>query len=507
LSICLALAAAYSREGIRLPVILNNAFANTELHDVRAAAELLRDFSNRGYQILLLTGERDVANQFRAIDVPVRHLPNPVREVPSAAPRKEPAPGLSEARRQELNRQLNAIADEMDRKTKVVDYAAWSAEEFPGELTDRVRPQESAERPAASPIDDPALASEYFLLESSPIQDAPSIDAATAERFRKIGVLLVRDLLRLDVPQAAERLRYAGITASMIRRWQAESLLVCRVPHLRPYDARILVGCGITDPDQLAEMDAGELQRRVERFATTSTGQVLLRAGNRYELSRVTDWIRSARARGRRSDRQSYRGPNQDGLRSRNQRRRKRRSGERTADSRSQRSSRSSSREHTESQPVVLKMEHSGEPQRFYLNTHDSIEQAPSIGPRMAERFEAVGIVTVADFLSADASVLAKKLKRRRVTVDTIRTWQLQTTLACRIPWLRGHDAQILVACGINDVETLAKMNAGDLWKIVQPFTDTSQCRRIVRNGKSPDLDEVNDWIQWSRNARHLQAA
>jgi hypothetical protein len=152
-------------------------------------------------------------------------------------------------------------------------------------------------------------------------------------------------------------------------------------------------------------------------------------------------------------------------------------------------------------------MEQSQEPQRFYLNTGDSIEQAPSIGPRMAERFEAIGIVTVADFLNADADSLAERLNRRRIGADTIRLWQLQTTLACRIPWLRGHDAQILVACGIHDVESLAKMDSARLWKIVQPFIATVECKRIIRNGKSPDLEEIKDWIQWARNARHLQAA
>ena len=107
-------------------------------------------------------------------------------------------------------------------------------------------------------------------------------------------------------------------------------------------------------------------------------------------------------------------------------------------------------------------MEQSRERQRFYLNTNDSIEQAPSIGPRMAERFEAIGIVTVADFLKADAASMADQLNRRRVGTDTIRLWQLQTTLACRTPWLRGHDAQILVACGVDDVEVLAALRPGN---------------------------------------------
>jgi hypothetical protein len=50
-------------------------------------------------------------------------------------------------------------------------------------------------------------------------------------------------------------------------------------------------------------------------------------------------------------------------------------------------------------------------------------------------------------------------------------------------------------------------MEADALWKIVQPFLATSQCRRIIRSGKTPDFEEVYNWIQWARHARLLQAA
>jgi hypothetical protein len=77
----------------------------------------------------------------------------------------------------------------------------------------------------------------------------------------------------------------------MLRRWQAESLLTCRVPGLRPYDARILVACGITEPDQLVRTDVDELRRRVEMFGATDTGQRLFRSGSPNELRRVTNWM------------------------------------------------------------------------------------------------------------------------------------------------------------------------------------------------------------------------
>jgi hypothetical protein len=444
----------------------------------------------------------------------------------------------------EINRRLSAIAEEENTVAATKDRPAFSAEEFPGELTDRVRP--TAPVVLETTTEDEEGADEYFLRENSPIQEAPSIDAATAERFRKIGVMYVRDLLRIDIDDAAQRLRHAGITAGMIRRWCAEALLVCRVTRLRPYDARILVGAGIESPQQLARLDADELRRRVESFAATSTGQVLLQAGNRYELSRLANWIHSARRwdreryhdNGKRfsSERQDRQRGDQpvvvgehatedfDSRQYWMRRRRHARSGgyangrsrqtsareasgsARNKDRRSDSSSRDAARQ-GDKDAMLLKMDQESDKLRFYLNTVDPLEDAPSIGPRTAERFERIGIRTVADFLRADPETTAGRLKHRYIKAETIRQWQQQAALVCRIPQLRGHDAQILVACGIHEPETLASTDPTALWHKVEPFSDTSEGRRIIRSGKAPDFAEVYDWIQWASHARQLRAA
>jgi energy-coupling factor transporter ATP-binding protein EcfA2 len=502
LSLCLALVAAYARRGTRLPLILNDAFANIDNPGVATAAAVLRDYCQQGHQVLLFTRHQHVADRFRSLDVSVRQLPafdRPRVAAPVKAVQAEITPTLSE-----INQQLNMIAEELAGPPPVRERAMWSSEEFPGELTDRVRsktPEPS--RDQDEPLD-ADLAAEFFLLETSPIQDAPSIDSATAERFRKIGVLFVRDLLRLDVAEAADRLRYAGITAPMIRRWQAESLLTCRIPRLRPYDARILVACGIATPEQLAQLEAAELRRRVEHFAETSTGDVLLRSGNRYELSRLTEWIHAARR-----DQQRNRATRDDSprpSRSTHDRDERRRSPAARA-VRQPTAGPERTRTREESKPVVLKMEQGETPLRFYLELIDPIEQAPSIGPRTAERLESIGVRTVADFLQADPVATAARLKRRSVDAHVIRIWQQQATLVCRVPWLRGHDAQILVACGVTDPEILAKLDAGSFWKTVQPFVQSDEAKRMLRSSKTPDLEEVTQWIQWAGHARTLRAA
>ena len=72
---------------------------------------------------------------------------------------------------------------------------------------------------------------------------------------------------------------------------------------------------------------------------------------------------------------------------------------------------------------------------------------------------------------------------------------------------MRGHDAQILVACGISDPAKLSAMDADSLWAIVKPFIKTPEAKRIIRNGKAPDKAEISDWIEWAQSSRTLAAA
>ncbi len=144
---------------------------------------------------------------------------------------------------------------------------------------------------------------------------------------------------------------------------------------------------------------------------------------------------------------------------------------------------------------------------KFYLNLDDPVEAAPSIGPRTAERFEKIGIHTIRDFLRTTAESMAEKIDYKRIDETVIRQWQDQSRLVCRVPNLRGHDAQLLVACGVTEPERLETMSAGQLMSLVGPFSDTKEGLKIIRSGKKPDLDEVADWIRWSKHTRSLNAA
>lgn len=446
------------------------------------------------------------------------------------------------------------------------------------------------QRPAKT-IAEPA--SPFFLTVDSPVDQAPSIDAVAAARLRGLEITHINHLMQQDSNRLADALGLVRVDATTIRRWKAESRLVCQVPQLRGFDARVLVGCGVTTPAQLAAIHPVDLLQQVEAFLATDRGQQILLSGSSHELSRITSWIATANssdgvrpgritsdrdrtARGqsrrhqdrrnglstagdgseyafdsaryeyetsngssRRSGRSSLRdnGANESksGRRSRASRRsrssnisrsdsagsgtdrRSSRRGERSEsgsrNGSARRSRRSSNRDQRESRDFVQYERQSNQSEqqqselKFYLQRESPIIDAPSIGARMAERLNAVGIYTVNDLLNADLESLATELDHRRIDADLLLQWQQQASLVCRVPMLRGHDAQLLVAAEITTPEELAQCDADELFGVVDLIARSSEGKRIIRGGKLPDLEEVTEWISFGSQHRELMAA
>ncbi|MEZ6044634.1 MAG: DUF4332 domain-containing protein [Planctomycetaceae bacterium] len=164
----------------------------------------------------------------------------------------------------------------------------------------------------------------------------------------------------------------------------------------------------------------------------------------------------------------------------------------------------------SESKPVSHPLSNKSQPAeklKYYLHRSSDLVDAPSIGPKTAKRFRKIGIKTVDDFLNADPVDMATQLDLRYITVEELKNWQDQTELVCRIPNLRGHDAQILVYSGIRKVEHLEGWEPRPLLDLVQPFVDSAEGVRLLRGSGQPDLQEVSDWLRWSTSARALRAA
>lgn len=144
---------------------------------------------------------------------------------------------------------------------------------------------------------------------------------------------------------------------------------------------------------------------------------------------------------------------------------------------------------------------------RYYLRPADDVVDAPSIGPKTAKRLEKAGIDTVADLLACDPADTAAQLRVRYIDAALIEEWQAQARLVCRTPNLRGHDAQILVACDVTQPAQLAAADVDELLAAAQEFALSAEGKRVLRSSAVPDREEVEDWIAWAGQARELPLA
>jgi predicted flap endonuclease-1-like 5' DNA nuclease len=358
----------------------------------------------------------------------------------------------------------------------------------------------------------------YFLQLCDRMTEAPITTLAISRAIENCGIYTVANFLHADPVRLAERLQDLDVTSSQLRRWQGQARLMCGVRKLRGYDAKILVACGVTSPEQLADIRPHELSEMVEAFVATPEGSRIVRSGSDFEISRITQWIRSVGRVPSGADRFPSR--NSERRNGTPQRARTVASVENRSTSQAPRSDHSRESSPQRSKPVnssrSVRTDRASPipstapdllPLKFFLEESSHVEAAPSIGPQMAQRLEKIGVITVANLLAQDPAEMADRLRHRRVSAEVVGQWQRQAELVCRIPQLRGHDAQILVACEVTTPEELASRKPAELYSKIMPFVRSKAGQRILRQGKEPTVEEVADWVTWACYARQLAAA
>jgi nucleotidyltransferase/DNA polymerase involved in DNA repair len=509
LALRMAAADLMGQRGVQLPLLLDDPASGW--FGALETAPLINAwsrFAEAGHQLIALTAHRGLVEGIRTAGGAVQTL------VPSHYYQMRYRDTWQDRRQSlgQLNRELDTVWRE---NNGVFDDPYWYRPAADPAPTIRYRDHSEsidANRVSRGP------ASPFFLTSASPIDQAPSIDAVAAQRLNQIGIATVGQLLTADPHRLADRLELADVTPAVVNRWQSESTLVCGVPQLRNFDARVLVGCGFTTPEQLARMHPGRLLERVEAFLATDRGRQILRSGTSYELSRITSWIAAANRSVARSDRypkQSYSASrNRESLRTEPRESFKKRRETDDADDRSRRRGASGrrrksrnrhlaenvTREEARPTATVTKL-------KFYLHRESPIVDAPSIGPKTAAKLQALGIHTVDSFLTANPDRIASQLRNRRITRQRILAWQQQASLVCRIPMLRGHDAQLMVEAGITEPKQVAGYAPESLLAKIIPVARSAEGKRILRGATEPDLAEVTDWIEWAKEQRPLKAA
>lgn len=465
LSLRLALWQEYRHRGIEMPLILDEVLSDSDEARLAAVVRTVIDFCGDNGQIVFLTCQEPLLQAFEAAGVSIRSLPGSERII-----RK--------------------------RTTSELDVAPTPVElqDQQAGMLDRIQPDEP-----------------YWLQTDSAVGLVPSLAEQMARRIGSIGVRTVGNLIELDPENTEIPLDSLQISASKLRMWQAEARLLCCVPDLTARDAQVIVLCGIMSPAELAEADADDLLRRLRRLREGDREYATNGWLSKHDVwptrAHFVKWIGCGRRA--RSYRQAFDWANRrfDSAHDADRLHRPHFShssrGNRDSVPSSARQPKQTVKLHTVPESEVAQ----DEELKFYLNMDSPVVDAPGIGPRTAERLSKVGVNVVADLVHRDAAELSRKLKNRRLTEQVIHDWQLQAVLVCRIPELRGHDAQVLVACGFTDVEELAASQPESVFRVIRPFVNSSKGQRLLRSAKTPDLQEVTGWIEFARQSRKLKAA
>ena len=182
-------------------------------------------------------------------------------------------------------------------KRVVTAPAAAGPEQPTEEEASRVRAtaglSERLERVTAPP---PRGAPRFHLSLDHDVVDGPSIGPKTAEKLYPHGIKTVRDLLKADPAALSVLADVRGITAETLADWQDQAQLVCTVPGLRGTHAQLLVGAGYRSADAIAEAEPDKLCADVLSFATSASGQRVLRNGDPPDIEKIKGWFEAARS-------------------------------------------------------------------------------------------------------------------------------------------------------------------------------------------------------------------
>jgi len=470
LSLRLALCREFQRRGEQLPLILDDVLTDSDEERSSAAADVLVEFAQT-HQVLFLTCQEHLVNLFASRQATLFNVPGSPRLIHKPAPETQ----LTSKMAEKVLRNSPPSTPEQEKNGAVGIVEK-----------DRVLPDEP-----------------YWLQSGSPINHVPSLGEQMSRRLGALGVRTVGELVDLDPETAEMPLDSLQISASTLRKWQAEARLLCCVPDLTGRDAQLLVVCGIQSPAELAECDVSTLLNQIAQIRSRHAGdyetQWLTQHSDWPSQAQVERWIRSGRmsrswlaARNWTENRRIHVRHHMARTRARIHQ-----SAEKTAVVHN-----SSFRLHTDTEGNVADKKW-----KYYLFLDSPIVDAPSIGPRMSQRLNAIGIEHVSQLLAQIPADIAHRLNRKEITVDMVRAWQQQAHLMCQVPQLRGHDAQVLVACHITNPEMLAATTPAKLFALVEPFVTSRDGLRLLRSSRVPDLAEVTDWIRWAQQAPAVRAA
>lgn len=479
LAIRLAIAqAARSRIG-RIPFLLENSLDGFRGEPLEQILHVVSNFSRDGWQILLTTADEFIARRIAGHGGTVARVHENLRyakpqyvidsdtdlglhPILDRAP-IVPASTSTTGDYSDINRQLDWLAQQ--------DYS---------QNAYRIEPMVYQKNGKT-----------FYLSKESLIESVPGLGIETLRRLRSVGIHRVGDFIGTTVPRLAS---VTGLRAEWLQNTIGVAELMCEVPQMRVFDARVLVSCGVQSPKQLSGTNPLVIAKKVHRFLDTDAGRALRKSAERGEVVRLQRWIQTiyqqhglvTSQNNNAGDfdwdliEQSYDADNDPDFRE------------------------------DAGQALAKFNIYSGKTDatwKFYLDLASPVVDAPTIGPKMAQKLESIRVKTIGDLLAGDSGDIAAAIGEKAVTADTVETWKSQSMLVCRVPNLRGQDAQLLVAAGYRTAESIAEASGDSLYEAIARVASSKQGLRYLRGGNPPDRDRVVSWIEWSKHSRMVKAA
>jgi len=491
LAIRLAIAqSARSRIG-RIPFLLENSLDGFRGEPLEQILHVVSNFTRDGWQILLTTADEFIARRIAGHGGTVARVHENLRYAKpqyvidsdtdlGLHPVLDKAPvvqysGLNTSDFSEVNRQLD-----------------WLAQQEESQVAYRVEPTVYQRHGKA-----------YYLSKESLIDAVPGLGSETLRRLRSVGIHRVGDFVATSVQRLAS---VTGLRADWIHNTLGVAELMCHVPQMRVFDARVLVSCGVHSSKQLGATDPLVIAKRIHRFLETQAGRALSKSAQRGELIRLERWIQTVyQQHGLVADL----GAEAVDFDWDMVERKSARNAARVVDEPSETEEDPDFREDA-GQAVAKFNLYAGKSDatwKFYLDLSSPVVDAPTIGPKMAQKLESIRVKTIGDLLAAESGDIATAIGERSVTAAAVDGWKSQSMLVCRIPNLRGQDAQLLVAAGYSTAESIADASTETLYEAIARVASTKAGLRYLRGGNPPDQDRVNAWIQWAKHSRMVKAA
>ncbi len=133
---------------------------------------------------------------------------------------------------------------------------------------------------------------------------------------------------------------------------------------------------------------------------------------------------------------------------------------------------------------------------RIRLSREAAVVDAPSIGPKTANRLAIIGVKTVGDLLALAPEDAAARIKAGHINAGVIKDWQAQALLACSVPELNGTNAQLLVGAGVYSIDDLASADLDFLIDAITLYAQSNEGDRALRGAAIPDRPRVKAWIE-----------